>query len=57
MDKAPHPNAIRCMAKKSIDTLKKECIIRDNHTGKIFIEVNVSQGNVTDVKVLSELKA
>jgi len=48
---------LRDLAKKNIDFLKKAGIIEEKHTGKITFEINVNQGNLTDIKVSPEIRA
>ena len=48
---------LRGLAKQNIDFFKKACIIEDNHTGKIILEINLNQGCLTDVKVSPEIRA
>ena len=48
---------LRGYAKKTLDFLKETCIIEDKHTGKITIEINLNQGQLTDVKVSPEIRA
>lgn len=50
-------SVLRDMAKKNIDTLKKERILKENYTGKVVFEVDVNAGNVTQVKVRPEIRA
>lgn len=45
------------MAKKSIDFLKEICILENEHTGKVIIEMNLIEGKLTNVKVTPEIRA
>ncbi len=48
---------LRDLAKKNIDFLRGIGIIEENHTGKITLEINMNQGNLTDIKVSPEIRA
>lgn len=48
---------LRGLAKSNIDFFKESGIIEKNHTGKIIIEINLNQGQLTDVKVSPEIRA
>ena len=40
--------ALKELAKKNIDFFVKTCIIKEEMTGKVIIEINMNQGGVRD---------
>jgi hypothetical protein len=48
---------LRDLGKKNIAILKEGSIIKNDHTGRILMEMNLNQGMLTDIKVMPEIRA